>query len=96
MKTSESIRDFHNKIEMNLRNLEATGVEPESYDCLLVLIIKDKIPNEMNIHINGEFGASVNVWKINDVMKDLKLEIEARERVGDTKRAKSHKQQERQ
>ena len=48
----------------------------------------------MNIHINGKFDASVNVWKINDVMKDLKRGIEARESVGDTKRAKSHKQQE--
>ena len=28
-----SIRDFHDKIEMNLRSLEAIGVEPESYDC---------------------------------------------------------------
>ena len=50
-----SIRDFHDKIEMNLRSLHA----------------------------------SVDVCKINDLMKELKLKIEARERVRDTKRAKS-------
>ena len=58
-----SIRDFHDKIEMNLRSLEAIGVEPESYGCLLVPMIKDKIPNELNIHISRKFDASVAVWK---------------------------------
>ena len=47
-----SIRDFHGKIEMNLQSLEATGVEPELYDCLFVPMIKDKILNELNIHIS--------------------------------------------
>ena len=49
----------------------------------------DKIPNELSIHISRKFDASVDVWKINDLMKELKLEIEARERVEDKKRAKS-------
>ena len=84
-----SIRDFHDKIEMNLRSLEAIGVEPESYGCLLVPMIKDKIPNELNIHISCKLDASVDVWKMNDLMRKLKLEIEARERVGDAKRLKS-------
>ena len=75
----------------DVRSLEAIGVEPESYGCLLVPMIKDKIPNELNIHISRKFDASVDVWKINDLMKELKLEIEARERVGDTKRAKSQR-----
>ena len=86
-----SIRDFHDKIEMNLRSLEAIGADPESYGCLLVPMVKDKIPNELNIHLSRKFDASVDVWKINDLMKELKLEIEARERVGDTKRAKSQR-----
>ena len=43
-----SIRDFHDKIEMNLQSLEAIEVEPESYGYLLVPMIKDKIPNELN------------------------------------------------
>ena len=86
-----SIRDFHDKIEMNLQSLEAIEVEPESYGYLLVPMIKGKMPNELNIHISRKFDASVDVWKINDLMKELKLEIEARERVEDTKRAKSQR-----
>ena len=86
-----SIRDFHDKIEMNLRSLEAIGVEPESYSCLLVPMIKDKIPNELNI--SRKFDASVDVWKTNNLMRELELEIEPRERVGDTKRVKSQRTQ---
>ena len=86
-----SIRDFHDKIEMNLRSLEATGVDPESYGCLLAPMIKDKIPNELNIHLSRKFDASVDVWKINGLMKELKLEIETRERFGEPKRAKSER-----
>ena len=87
MKTSE-VSDFHDKIEMNLQSLEAIRVEPESYGCLLVPMIKDKIPNELNIHTSRKFDASVDIWKINDLMRELKLEIEARERVEDAKRLK--------
>ena len=58
---------------------------------MLVPTIKDKIPNELNIHISRKFDASVDVWKINDLMWELKLEIEARERVEDTKRFKSQR-----
>ena len=46
-------------------------------------------PDELNIHISRRFHASVNACKINNLMKELKLEIEAREIVGDTKRVKS-------
>ena len=86
-----SIRDFHDKIEMNLRSLEAIGVEPESYGCLLVPMIKEKIPNELNIHISHKFDASDDVRKINDLRRKLKLETEARERFGDTKSVKSQR-----
>ena len=77
-----SIRDFHDKIEMNLENLEAIGVKPESYGCLLVPMIKDKISVVSLMH---------QLMYGNDLIKELKLEIKARERVGDTKRAKSQR-----
>ena len=90
METSE-VSDFHDKIEMNLQSLEAIGVEPESYGCLLVPMIKEKIPNELNIHISHKFDASDDVRKINDLRRKLKLETEARERFGDTKSVKSQR-----
>ena len=82
---NSSIRDFHDKIEMNLRSLKTIRVEPESYNCLFIPMFKDKIPNEPNINISLKFDASVDVWEINNPMKKWKLEIEATEKVGDTK-----------
>ena len=76
---------------MNLQSLETIGVEPESYGCLLVSMIKDKATNQLNIRISRKFDASVDVWKINVLPKELKLEIEARERVVDAKRVKSQR-----
>ena len=76
---------------MNLQSLETIGVEPESYGCLLVSMIKDKATNQLNIHITRKFDASVDAWKLNVLLKELKLEIEAKERVVDTKRVKSQR-----
>ena len=64
VRSSEDVRsigDFHDNIEMNLQSLEALGVEPKSYGCLLVPMIKDKILNELNIHISCKFDTSVDV-----------------------------------
>ena len=49
---------------MNLRSLEAIRVEPESYGCLLVPMIKGKIPKELNVYFSRKFDASVDAWKI--------------------------------
>ena len=76
---------------MNLQSLETIGVEPESYSYLFVSMIKDKATNQLNIRISRKFDASVDVWKINVLPKELKLEIEARERVVDAKRVKSQR-----
>ena len=76
---------------MNLQSLETIGVEPESYSYLFVAMIKDKATNQLNIRISRKFDASVDVWKINVLPKELKLEIEARERVVDAKRVKSQR-----
>ena len=84
----KNMREFHNIIEMNFRNLEAIQVEPESYGSLLILIIQDKLPNELIIQLSRIFDATVDIWSIQDIMKDLKLRIKARERVVESRRSK--------
>ena len=36
----KELREFHDNVEINLRSLEAIGMEPESYGCLLIPILK--------------------------------------------------------
>ena len=68
----KGIREFHNKKEINFRWLEAIWVNSDCNDCLLVPINKDKVCNELNVHFSCQFDASVDAWKTNDLMKDLR------------------------
>lgn len=44
----KNMQEFHDKVEMNLRSLEAIRIEPESYKHLLIPTIKDKLLNQLN------------------------------------------------
>ena len=41
----KNMREFYDKMEISFRTLEAIGVEQKSYGCLMIPIIKDKLPN---------------------------------------------------
>ena len=65
---------------MNLRSLETLGIEPSSYGSLLVPVVKAKLPNEVNLLLSRKFESNTDVWSIQEMLKELKLELEARER----------------
>ena len=50
--------------------------------------IRDKLTNELHIQLSHKFDATVDIWSIQDVMKELKLWIEAIELVRESKRGK--------
>ena len=74
------IREFYDKIETNLRSLRAIGVEEDTYGCILVPMLKNKLPKEVNLLSSKKFDPAKGLWKINDIMKELRIELEARER----------------
>ena len=80
MEQTKKIRTLYDEIETNLRSLKSIGVEPSSYGCLLVPIIQSKIPHMLNLQISRKFDSKSDVWKIDDIMKALREELEARER----------------
>ena len=84
------LRTFHDKVEMNLRSLHSLGVDPDNYGSLLVPMLKKKIPNEVVLLLSRQFDSNVTLWKINDMMKELLKEIEARERCFSDKDTKHH------
>ena len=49
-KTSQ-LRHIYDKIQVNVRGLEALGVESEQYGSFLVPIIMAKLPSEMRLQI---------------------------------------------
>ena len=56
----KNMREFYDIIELDLRNLEAIQVEPESYWCLLIFILKDKLPDELIIQLSCKFDTTVD------------------------------------
>ena len=77
---TKQLRQLYDEIEMNLRSLKSLGVKPDSFGCLLVPILLSKLPGALNLHLSRKFDSNTDVWKVDDIMDELKKELEARER----------------
>ena len=56
MNNLESLRKLYNEVETYLRNLKSLKVEQATYGCLLISILKDKLPEELLVTISRGFG----------------------------------------
>ena len=74
------LRHFFDSVEMNLRSLRALGVDPDNYGSLLVPMLKKRLPDEIVLLLSRKFDSSVDLWLLDDLMKELREEVEARER----------------
>ena len=79
-KDTKKLRHLYDQIEGSLRSLKGLGVKPDQYGSLLVPILIGKIPDSLNLHISRKFTSDIDVWKVDDVMKEFCNELEARER----------------
>jgi len=72
-----SLRVVFDKIMVHVRGLEALEVTPEQYGSFLIPVIMAKLPNDIRLRIARETGR--DSWKIDNVLKIIKQEVEARE-----------------
>ena len=87
-KTSQ-LRYVYDKKSVHVRGLETLGVSSEQYRSMLIPIIMSKLPNDICLEIARK--SKGDVWKIDNLLNTIKLEIEARE-VSEGVRS-SHQQQ---
>nr|XP_047129387.1 uncharacterized protein LOC124809364 [Hydra vulgaris] len=73
------LRRIHDNIEVQIRSLENLGIDSTMYGPLLIPIIMQKIPEELNLIIARNFD-SCDYWDIKYVLKSLKAELQAREK----------------
>nr|XP_002167985.3 uncharacterized protein LOC100211061 [Hydra vulgaris] len=73
------LRRIHDNIEAQIRSLENLGIDSTMYGPLLIPIIMQKIPEELNLIIARNFD-SCDYWDIKYVLKSLKAELQAREK----------------
>jgi len=71
------VRRMYDKIESCVRNLKSLDISPDSYGQLLIPLLNEKIPDELKIIISRKFGDQV--WKLEDMINYVKIELQARE-----------------
>ncbi len=71
------LRTMYNHVESCLRNLKSLKLDTASYASLLIPILKDQLPDEINMIISRQFGG--NVWTLDKVMKYCNNELQAHE-----------------
>ena len=75
---TKRIRKLYDKIESDLRSLKALGVKPDGL--LLVPLLLEKFPEAMNLRLSRKFQSNTDVWNVDEMMEELRKELEARER----------------
>ena len=72
------IRGLYEKIETHVRSLENLVTSSESYRSLLIPVIVNKLPEELQLVISRKLEKGK--WDVEQFMKEFKTELEARER----------------
>ena len=75
-KSSQLLRYIYDKVSVNVRGLEALGVQSEQYGSLLIPVIMSKLPADVRLQIAR--STQNDVWVINDLLARIQREVEAR------------------
>ena len=79
----KGLRHLYDLVEAQVRGLRALGVPSESYGSLLSSILINKLPQELRLIVSREVKGEE--WELDELMKVIEGEIEARERAAITK-----------
>ena len=69
---------MYDLVESQVRGLKSLGVEPSSNGSLLSSMLLQKLPSELCLTVSREVNESD--WNLDEILKQLEYEIEARER----------------
>ena len=72
-----SLRYVYDQICVHSRGLASLGITSDQYGSLLIPVIMSKLPPEIRLQIARNSKASV--WKIEELLHVIKIEVEARE-----------------
>ena len=71
------LRYVFDQISVHVRGLDSLGVSADQYGSLLIPIIMSKLPSEIRLQVARK--ATSDVWQIEELLKTIKFEVEARE-----------------
>ena len=73
-----ALRHLHDTVEAQIRGLNSMGVQSETYGALLSSVVLGKLPQEIRLLLSRGMGDGDR--KLDDLMKLLLSELQARER----------------
>ena len=79
MSNVKGIRAVLDNLEIQVRGLQALGIDSAQYGALLIPIFMEKLPEELRLIVSREHKDN---WELTSVIKAVKNEVEARERCG--------------
>ena len=74
----KKIQNLYDKVESNVRSLEAMNIKSDQYGSFLIPVVMSKMPKELQIIVSRKFDK--NLWKFDSLLELFKEEIEVRER----------------
>ena len=74
---SKQLRFVYDKVSVNVRALEALGIQSEQYGSLLIPVIMSKLPSDVRLQIARK--TEKDVWVIKDLLEIIQRKVEARE-----------------
>ena len=77
---TKRLRYFFDQIELNVRSLESLGISTSSYESILVMTLKEKLPEDAKLVMNRRVSNDDEITTVRQFMDDIRLELEARER----------------
>ena len=77
MENLETLRKLYNNIENCIRNLKFLRIKSLAYCYLLIPLMKEKFPGEINIIISRKFYGSV--WTLEPMLKYFNEKFQAKE-----------------
>ena len=73
----EELRKLYNDVESCVRNLKSLKVEINTYGCLLIPILNERLPEDLKIIISRKFGSEV--WTLELLLTYFDEELKAKE-----------------
>ena len=90
------LRKFYDAIEIRCRGLQSLGVDPKAYGTVLVNLLLQKLPEEVQLIISRKLNeeykdkdATESDWELSKLTEFLKTELEAREKCHQSYQGKS-------
>ena len=82
------LRIIYDKTKINVRGLESLGVKAKQDGSSLIPVIMSRLPAEVRLHVVRV--STKDVWEINELLKVIQAEVEARE-ISDTMKIQEKK-----